>query len=473
MAIVKEVTLTEKGLNAGPEYEIWFSSNGINYIQVQGIFNLPEIGDSVTVNVADDAQYIKLINLSPTCNENEVVVSLVATTTTTTTTLPPLPTTTTTTIAPGPTTTTTLNPAFTTTTTYASGSQVQVIAHSCQNFYDFNRYSVPSSPSPQINGVYKDAYGTCYYITSIPVGQATPVGTLTFVGTEGSCSSASCVTTTTTEAPFCNKWQVTNATGAGYYFKYYYCGQTEASYLEVAPNSSVVVCTQNDKIYNSFGAPLSFNNLAESCIGTTTTTTMAPPLTRVVAHACQDFYDFNTYGVNQNITPNPQINDVLKDSTGKCYYITSIPTNQSGPVVGTLSYVGGQGACSSSQCVTTTTTEAPFCTNWKVENTSGAGYYFKYQYCGQTNYIYPEVPANSSVIVCVQNNRIFNAFNAPLAFTQLGTACNATTTTTTTQGPKVLFRAAPCQNIANFNTYQADSASYQLGDVFKDRKSVV
>lgn len=469
MAIVKEVTLTEKGLNAGPDYEIWFSSNGINYIQVQGTFSLPEIGDSVTVNVADDAQYIKLINLSPTCNENEVVVPLFTTTTTTqppTTTLPPLPTTTTT---AGPaTTTTTLNPAFTTTTTYASGSFVQVIAHACQNYSDFNRYSVPSNPSPQINGVYKDAYGTCYYITSIPTNQATPVGTLTYVGTEGSCTSSSCVTTTTTVAPYCNKWSVSNGTGAGYYFKYYYCGQDEATYLEVPAGQTVTVCTQNDKIYNSFNAPLTFNNLAESCIGTTTTTTLPPDLWRVVAHACQDFYDFNTYGVNKNITQTVNIGDVLKDTTGKCYYITSIPNNQSGPVVGTLAYVGGQGACSSSQCVTTTTTAAPFCTNWKVENTAGAGQYFKYQYCGQTNFLYPEVPAKSSVIVCVQNNKIFDAFNTTLVFTQLGTSCNATTTTTTTQGPKVLFRAAPCQNIANFNTYQANSASYALGDVFKD-----
>jgi len=62
----------------------------------------------------------------------------------------------------------------------------------------------------------------------------TPVGSLTYVGPSGSCSSTSCVTTTTTEAPFCNKWQVSNATGAGYYFKYQYCGQTEYTYLEVA-----------------------------------------------------------------------------------------------------------------------------------------------------------------------------------------------------------------------------------------------
>ena len=68
------------------------------------------------------------------------------------------------------------------------------------------------------------AYGQCYYVTSIPTGTGPNVGTLTYVGTAGSCTSASCITTTTTAAPFCSTWTVTNGSGAGYYFKYMYCG---------------------------------------------------------------------------------------------------------------------------------------------------------------------------------------------------------------------------------------------------------
>jgi hypothetical protein len=467
MAINKIITLTEEGLNAGPYYDAYYSTDCTNYTLATSSLYLPNVGSTGSIVVADNTICIKLVNLSPNCGENAIIYDF-RNTTTTTVPVPPPFTTTTTTQAPGPTTTTTttIGP-LPTTTTY--GPSAKVVAHSCQNFYDFNTYAVPASPEPEIGNVYIDSYGTCYYVTSIPSDQTLPsVGNLTFVGAEGACSSSSCVTTTTTAAPYCNQWQVFNNTGAGYYFKYYYCGQTEATYLEVAPNSSVVVCTQNDKIYNSFNAPLTFTNLNTSCTGTTTTTTLPPDLWRVVAHSCQDFYDFNTYGVNKNLTPTININDVLKDDYGTCYYVTSIPSDQTIPVVGILSYVGGSGACSSSACVTTTTTQAPFCNTWKVENLSGFGQFFKYKYCGQTNFLYPEVAANSSVTVCVQNNQIFDSFNTTLVFTNLSQVCNATTTTTTTQGPTVKFTAASCQNIYDFNVYQAASASYSLGDVFKD-----
>jgi hypothetical protein len=471
MAINKIITLTEEGLNAGPYYEAYYSTDCSNYTLATSSLYLPEVGSTGSIVVADNTICIKLVNLSPNCGLNDIVYDFRATTTTTVPVPPPFTTTTTqgptTTTTQGPTTTTTQGP-LPTTTTY--GPSARVVAHSCQNFYDFNTYRVPGSPTPEIGGVYIDAYGTCYYVTSIPSDQTLPgVGDLTYVGAEGACSSSSCVTTTTTAAPYCNQWQVFNNTGAGYSFKYYYCGQNEATYLEVPANTSVVVCTQNDKIYNSFNAPLTFTNLNTSCIGTTTTTTMAPNLWRVVAHACQDFYDFNTYGVNKNITTTVNIGDVFKDSTGTCYYVTSIPSDQTLPVVGVLSYVGGSGACSSSACVTTTTTQSPFCNTWKVENLNGFGQYFKYQYCGQTGYIYPEVAANSSVTVCVQNNNIFNSFSSSLVFTNLSTVCNATTTTTTTQAPQTIFRAAPCENIFNFNTYTADTSPLLvLGAILKD-----
>jgi hypothetical protein len=465
--INKTIVLTEKGISAGPLYSAFWSTDCVNYTFAQTNISLPQIGSTATISVDDNTICIKLVNLSPTCNENDVVIDVRVTTTTTTT---AGPTTTTTTTTAGPTTTTTTTTgAPTTTTTYAPGTFVKAVAHQCQDFYDFATYLVPGSPTPAIDNVYKDAYGQCYYITSIPKDQTLPtVGTLTYVGGAGSCSSSACVTTTTTESPFCNTWQVQNPFGFGQYFKYQYCGQIQYTYLEVAPNSTVTVCTQNNRIYNSFSSSLNFTNLATVCIGTTTTTTLAPVLQRIVAHSCQDFYDFGTYGVNVNLHPSSSIGEVFKDAYGTCYYATSIPSDQTLPVLGILSFVGGQGACSSSACVTTTTTQAPFCTNWKVENDSGFAQRFKYQYCGQTNYLYPEVAAYTSVIVCVQNNRIFNSFSSSMDFTPLNTECNATTTTTTTTLPQTKFVAANCQNIYDNNTYTANSASYNLGDVFKD-----
>jgi hypothetical protein len=462
--ITQKITLTEKGLNAGPLYDIYYSSDCINYILTGAQTSLPNVGSTANVQVADNTVCVKLINLSPDCTENEVIIDYRVTTTTT---AGPTTTTTTTTAAPT-TTTTTQDPRFTTTTTYAPGTFARVLAQNCQNSQDSNYFLVPVSPTPALNSVYKDNTGTCYTITGIPTGSGTTVGTLTYVGGAGSCNNAACITTTTTIAPICNTWTVTNPFGAGYYFKYKYCGQSNFLYPEVPANSSVSVCVQNNQIFDAFNTMMTFTS-GSQCFATTSTTTIPKVFTRVVAHACQDFYDFGTYGVDKAVTPNPQIDQVFKDAYGTCYYITSIPT-ASGPIVGELTFVGGVGACSSSACVTTTTTEAPFCNQWKVDNPTGAGYYFKYQYCGNSPFfLYPEVPAYSSVTVCTQNNRIFNSFGAPLSFTNLNSACFATTTTTTTIPPQRIFTAAPCQNIYDFRVYSANAgAEVVLGAVFKD-----
>lgn len=459
--ITQKITLTEKGLNAGPLYDIYYSTDCTNYILTGAQTSLPNVGSTANVVVADDTVCIKLINLSPDCTENEVIIDYRVTTTTT---AGPT-TTTTTTIAP---TTTTTTAASITTTTYAPGTFARVLATACQNSQDSNYFLVPVSPTPALNSVYKDNSGTCYTITGIPTGTGTTVGTLTYVGTAGSCNNAACVTTTTTIAPVCNTWTVTNPFGAGYYFKYAYCGQSNFLYPEVPANSSVSVCVQNNQIYDAFNTGMTFTS-GSTCFATTSTTTIAKQFTRVVAHACQDFYDFGTYGVDKAVTPNPQIDQVFKDAYGTCYYITSIPT-ASGPIVGELTFVGGAGACTSSACVTTTTTEAPFCNQWKVDNPTGAGYYFKYQYCGDSPFfLYPEVPAYGSVTVCTQNNRIYNSFGAPLSFTNLSSACFATTTTTTTIPPQTIFTAAPCQNIFDFRVYSANAGpEVVLGAVFKD-----
>lgn len=340
------------------------------------------------------------------------------------------PTTTTTTIS-GSTTTTTMGTTTTggPTTTTTFGPATKVVAHNCQDYYDFNTYCVQQSSTPAIGDVYIDSYGTCYEISSIPSDQTLPcVGNLYLVGGAGSCSSSACVTTTTTEAPFCHTWLVENNTGAGYYFKYMYCGQDTFTYLEVPPNDDVTVCVQNDRIFNSFLAPLTFTDLNTDCIGTTTTTTTIPPQVLFTAANCQDIYDNNTYSAN---SASYQVGDVFIDDYGTCYYIL----NFDGEVpVARLTFVGADGACSSSACVTTTTTAAPFCNTWVVENPFGASYDYKVKYCGNNFYSYPEVAPFSSQSVCVQNDEIYNSFGAPMFFTNLSQSCETTTTTTLAPG---------------------------------------
>ena len=243
----------------------------------------------------------------------------------------------------------------------------------------------------------------------------------------GACSSSACVTTTTTVAPFCHTWTVQNSTGAGYYFKYYYCGQTEPTYLEVPASSTATVCVQNDKIYNSFVAPLTFTDLGTTCIGTTTTTTTIPPQVLFTAANCQNIYDNNTYSAN---SASYNVGDVFQDDYGTCYYILNFSGEAA---VARLTFIGTAGACSSSACVTTTTTIAPFCNTWLVENPFGAGAYYKVKYCGNNFFSYPEALPYSSQSVCVQNNEIYDAFGG-VYLTNLSQSCQTTTTTTLAPG---------------------------------------
>jgi hypothetical protein len=326
---------------------------------------------------------------------------------------------------PTPTTTTTAGPTTTTTT---FGPATKVVAHNCQDYYDFGTFCVQTSTTPAIGDVYKDSYGTCYTISSIPSDQTLPcIGNLYFVGGVGACSSSACVTTTTTEAPFCHTWTVQNSTGAGYYFKYYYCGQTEPTYLEVPASSTATVCVQNDKIYNSFVAPLTFTDLGTTCIGTTTTTTTIPPQVLFTAANCQNIYDNNTYSAN---SASYNVGDVFQDDYGTCYYILNFSGEAA---VARLTFIGAAGACSSSACVTTTTTVAPFCNTWLVENPFGAGAYYKVKYCGDNFFSYPEALPYSSQSVCVQNNEIYDAFGG-VYLTNLSQSCQTTTTTTLAPG---------------------------------------
>jgi len=96
----RQITLTQKGNNSGPFYDVYYSLDCITYTICTDGLNvfLPNVGSTGIVTLPDNTQCIKLVNKSPLCN-NEVIQDLRATTTTTSTTT--TSTTTTTTAAPG------------------------------------------------------------------------------------------------------------------------------------------------------------------------------------------------------------------------------------------------------------------------------------------------------------------------------------------------------------------------------------
>ena len=81
--ITQKITLTEKGLNAGPLYDVYYSTDCTNFILTQSEVSLPNVGSTANVQVADNTVCVKLINLSPECTLNEVVIDYRVTTTTT------------------------------------------------------------------------------------------------------------------------------------------------------------------------------------------------------------------------------------------------------------------------------------------------------------------------------------------------------------------------------------------------------
>lgn len=99
--IIKQITLTEKGLSAGPYFDVYYSLDCVNYILATNgnSVYLPNIGSNVNVIVDDGLQCLKVVNTnnSSKCFFNSQVQTFTTTTTTTTT---AAPTTTTTTLAP-------------------------------------------------------------------------------------------------------------------------------------------------------------------------------------------------------------------------------------------------------------------------------------------------------------------------------------------------------------------------------------
>jgi hypothetical protein len=126
MSIQKKITLTDKGVNAGPTYNVSYSSDCVAYTASVNV-TLGYISASAVVNVPDNTQCIKLTSIGDCTNE---IIKYIGTGSTTTTTAGPTTTTTTTTLAP--TTTTTLAP---TTTTLAPTTTTTTVPQPIGGYY--------------------------------------------------------------------------------------------------------------------------------------------------------------------------------------------------------------------------------------------------------------------------------------------------------------------------------------------------
>ena len=110
--ITERIFLTHIGVNAGPYYDIYYSTNCVDYTIIDGGTNvyLPTLGNYVDLEIPDTTTCIKLVNLSEGCEDNEVILEITLPTPTPTPTQSPTPTPTET---AGPTPTPTTSPTAT------------------------------------------------------------------------------------------------------------------------------------------------------------------------------------------------------------------------------------------------------------------------------------------------------------------------------------------------------------------------
>ena len=128
-----QITLSADGGKSGPLYDAFYSTDCVSYSEFSGSANLylPNLGSTTNITIPDTTKCIKLINLSPGCNENYIIKTLNFTTTTTTA----APATTTTTYSGPPTTTTTGAPTTSTTSTTTIAVICKTYTWACDNGY--------------------------------------------------------------------------------------------------------------------------------------------------------------------------------------------------------------------------------------------------------------------------------------------------------------------------------------------------
>lgn len=194
------ITLTSAGVNSGPNYAVYWSSDCVNYTLLTGsspIF-LPSVGSTASVDLPLTTTCISLRNINSVCN-NELTTSVQ---------LCPNPTTTTTTGAPTTTTSTTTTAPTTTTTTLSEDCvcyEVIVTSDGGGESFSAGIQYLPCDGGSNVNRNFLNP-GTYYQCARVIGGLAQieftfGTGTITPVG---SCNTGTCppgTTTTTTGAP--------------------------------------------------------------------------------------------------------------------------------------------------------------------------------------------------------------------------------------------------------------------------------
>ena len=295
--VTRQITLTEQGSNSGPFYDAYYSLDGASYTictDGNGIV-LNGVGSTVNVTLPDTSQYLKLVNLSVGCNENDVIEFLGQTTTTSTTSTTSTTTSTsstTTTIAP--TTSTTSTSTTSTTTTLApkfwnaiycsDGSAVGVALKMAGT-------ATTGSVVEAGTGV-----GTCASLSTVYVG--TPIVFFDKTASTIYANCAACGITTTTTS---------TTTPAPVWYNLYNCSngntETSAQYPDgtfsinqrVAYSGALFFYVISKVYSNPGGIQWSIASAGAGLTGcpattTTSTTTTLAPITLTVAGSCVGGY---------------------------------------------------------------------------------------------------------------------------------------------------------------------------------------
>ena len=204
--VAKLITLTSKGASSGPNYEVYYSLDCVNYTaSVPFVIALPDIGSTGSVLVPFETRCIQLKNTNDDCG-NSVTHSTF-----------PLPTTTTT---AGPSTTTTTISGTTTTTLSPNCNCYEVVITSDGGGESMSGEItyLPCDGGSNMGRIFMTP-GTYYQCARVIGGLAQiqityGTGTITPVG---SCNSGTCppATTTTTAAPATTTTTTTTTTTAG------------------------------------------------------------------------------------------------------------------------------------------------------------------------------------------------------------------------------------------------------------------
>ncbi len=317
---VRKITLTGLGTDAGPYFSVQYSTNCITYSQSVDCTNifLPSVGSFAYCTVDQDTQCVRLTSLSELCG-NSVIEDLPTTSTTSTTSTTQAPTTSTTL---SPTTTTTLSPTTTTSTTSTTtvAPTTTTVSPTSTTTQEPTRYLVElcgggdgpysitlgSGTLPtgigqayKLTGSYSGFNGTdCWEVLENPTTASLDYSNVGFgsvfsncsecIGTTSTTTVSPTTTSTTTQAPtiyeveLCGgglgPYLVTLASGdlpAGIGQAYKISGNSGAGFngsncWEVLTNPAT-----GTPDYTNLAFGTVFSNCSE-CIGTTSTTTVAP-----------------------------------------------------------------------------------------------------------------------------------------------------------------------------------------------------